>query len=252
MKLRRRPSPLLVLLIPSLSSVAIAALARPGSNELPDVSLSPREAAVQAAAAGSAESTAVLVVPSSVSKSGVGTKDAPVDGKDGKPHDGPWVDLSDKDKKNEEKPLSGKKPPPKPLRAPDTHGTDMPEVNDGVMDDPFRASPKEGTTGTEGGVSEKNRERKAQEGQTGEKMEMRPESPKEAPPIPPSEEDKIKWGKEDIRETEKDALSERPKGAFGLEVRLSLSYCTTFIPLSPHSNKQPRVILWVPCHLGQL
>ncbi|KAH0538825.1 hypothetical protein FGG08_004601 [Glutinoglossum americanum] len=237
MKLRRRPSPLLVLLIPSLSSLAITALAKPGSNERPDALLSPRDAAAQAAAAGSAEQSTLLAVPTSVSKPGIGTKDAPVDGKDGKPHDGPWVDLSDKDKKkldqNEgEKPLlSGKKPSPKPLRAPENHAPEIPEVNDGVMDDPYRESPKEGTTGTEGGVSEKNRERKAQEGQTGEKMEMRPESPKEAPPIPPSEEDRIKWGKEDSKEIEKEAL-ERPKGAFGLEKPSDL-------PEKPHDIAHP-------------
>jgi hypothetical protein len=229
MKFRRRPSPLLVL---SLSSVAIAALAKPGPNERSDSSLSPREA-VQAVAAGP-DPTALVAALSTVLKSNIGTKYAPVDGKDGKPHDGPWVDISDKDKKksdqNEgEKPLlSGKKPSPKPLQGPKIDETDMPEVNDGVMDDPNRASPKEGTTGSEGGVSEKNRERKAQEGQTGEKMTMRPESPKEAPPIPPSEEERIKGVKEDSKETGKDIVSEKPKGASGLEVRLScLSICHT-------------------------
>ncbi|KAI9777397.1 MAG: hypothetical protein M1839_008910 [Geoglossum umbratile] len=231
MKFRRRPSPLLILLIPSLSSVAIAALGKPGLNERSDAALTPREAAV-------APEYGSTAAPSAVLKSPIGTKDAPVDGKDGKPHDGPWVDTSDKDKKKSEKAegekplLSGKKPSPKPLRESGKNGANIPEVNDGVMDDPNRASPKEGTTGTEGGVSEKNRERKAQEGQTGEKMVMKPESPKGAPPIPPSEEDRIKGGKESSAESEKDTAPERPKGAFGLEK-------PTDLPEKPHDIPHP-------------
>ncbi|KAH0557151.1 hypothetical protein GP486_005059 [Trichoglossum hirsutum] len=232
MKLRRRPSPLLVL---SLSSVAIAAIAKPGPSERSE-SLSPRDAAVQAVAAGPDPAG---LVTSAASKSNVGTKYAPIDGKDGKPHDGPWVDIPDKDKKksdqNEvEKPLgSGKKPSPKPLQGPTKlHDPEIPEVNDGVMDDPNRESPKEGTTGSEGGVSEKNRERKAQEGQTGEKMTMRPESPKEAPPIPPSEEERIKGGKEDGKEIEEDVVLTKPKGASGLEKPSDL-------PEKPHDIAHP-------------
>jgi hypothetical protein len=126
-----------------------------------------------------------------------GTKDAPVDGKDGKPHAGPWVGIGEEPKKESKEGkktkedtelVAPKKEDMKKLVNAD--GTKIPEVNDGVMDDPHRQIPKEGTTGTEGGVSEKDKARKAQEGQTGEKLEKKPDSPKEAPPLPLSEKPK--------------------------------------------------------------
>jgi len=131
----------------------------------------------------------------SKSKSSVGTKDAPVDGKDGKPHAGPFVG-SEKDQKvktgsdDSEAVLGVAKEDALELAPP--AGATIPSPNDGVMDDPNRQLPKQGTTGTEGGVSEKDKVRKAQEGQTGEKAEKRPDSPKEAPPLPLSEESQIK------------------------------------------------------------
>jgi hypothetical protein len=142
--------------------------------------------------------------PSSVrvsSRLDLGTKDAPVDGKDGKPHAGPFVDA-EKDRKppkqTEEGELILKKTPLPGAPADPTiiDGQPIPEVNDGVMNDPTRELPKQGTTGTEGGVSEKDKNRKALEGQTGEKVEMKPDSPKEAPPLPHSEEEKIQDHKE--------------------------------------------------------
>ena len=149
----------------------------------------------------------------------VGTKDAPVDGLDGKPHAGPWVEAgTEKDKKKSEDEAdqtvlisSGKKPGPKPLAdtKPVINDAAIPEVNDGVMDDPNRASPKKGTTGTEGGVSEKDRDRKAQEGQTGEKTEKKPDPPKEARPLPHSEEKKIKQKEGDKSDTTKEADSDK-------------------------------------------
>jgi hypothetical protein len=59
-------------------------------------------------------------------------------------------------------------------------GKVIPHSNGGVMDDPYRAGPKEGTRGTEGGVSEKGKENQY----TPEKV---PGGPKEAPPLPHSE-----------------------------------------------------------------
>lgn len=59
-----------------------------------------------------------------------------------------------------------------------------PHSNDGVMDDPNRSGPKEGTRGTEGGVSEKQKENRL----SGEKV---PGGPKEAPPLPHSEQQKL-------------------------------------------------------------
>jgi len=110
-----------------------------------------------------------------------GTKDAPVDGLDGKPHAGPYVD---------DQPTAGKTPnivedlgpkPPGPERAPAADG-----VLDGdksVMQDPQRR-PATGSTGTEGGVSAKDAARLAHEEQTGSKKENVPASPKEPPPHP--------------------------------------------------------------------
>jgi hypothetical protein len=100
-------------------------------------------------------------------KPDVGTKDAPVDGKDGKPHAGPFVETAaERERKKAKESGDGKgfstgtKPVPKPLKAPPggasySEDSKIPESNDGVMDDPNRVSPAEGTRGTEGGVTER-------------------------------------------------------------------------------------------------
>jgi putative Ca2+/H+ antiporter (TMEM165/GDT1 family) len=120
----------------------------------------------------------------------IGTKDAPVDGKDGRPHEGPFVEIENlrknEDSKHDNPPLENRPNDPTVV-----DGKKIPESNDGIMFDKNRPNPKEGTTGTSGGVSEKDKARKAKEGQTGEKVENKPEPPKEAPPLPHSEEDKI-------------------------------------------------------------
>ncbi|KZF20467.1 UPF0016-domain-containing protein [Xylona heveae TC161] len=235
MRVNQRASSLLfLLLVPALSSVATGA-----ATEEKDASLAARDAP-------KAIPVADDLTPASIPtlKPEVGTKDAPVDGKDGKPHAGPWVDLStDKKPKvetEEEVTAPGKKPPPKPLK--DTseettliNGKPVPDSKDGVMDDPNRSSPKKGTTGTEGGVSEKERDRKAQEGQTGAKVEKTPDSPKEAPPLPHSEQEKIKQdatspNKKTTEKTTGD--SEKPKGAGGLQV-------PTDLPDKPHDIPRP-------------
>jgi hypothetical protein len=127
----------------------------------------------------------------------VGTKDAPVDGKDGKPHAGPFVGSEKDQKPKDPNPKTGasndgvaKPGNVGPSELVTSDGSVIPQVNDGVMDDPNRQVPKHGTTGTEGGVSEKDKERKAHEGQTGEKLEKKPDSPKEAPPLPLSQDSK--------------------------------------------------------------
>ncbi|KEQ70382.1 UPF0016-domain-containing protein, partial [Aureobasidium namibiae CBS 147.97] len=140
-----------------------------------------------------------------------GTKDAPVDGLDGKPHAGPFVDITPEDKK---KPAAVAEDLVKPLptslsKLKGSDATDfgaIPEKNDGVMDDVNRLAPKEGTTGTEGGVTERNKKDKAVQGQTGEKAEKKPETPKEAPPLPHSEEERM--GK-DSPEKAKDATTQQ-------------------------------------------
>jgi Ca2+/H+ antiporter, TMEM165/GDT1 family len=213
MKFRRRPSPLL-LLIPSLSFILVSASPEGASSDL-SKNREAREANVLSATATIPIAQLSLKPTSKVD---VGTKDAPVDGKDGKPHAGPFVDY-EKDRKKqttatEDGELATKKPTTLKEAADEkfTDGRPIPEVNDGVMNDPSRELPRQGTTGTEGGVSEKDKARKAQEGQTGEKLEKKPDSPKEAPPLPHSEQEKINKGEKDVaKQAEKDA-SKKNKG----------------------------------------
>jgi hypothetical protein len=160
------------------------------------------------------------LTPESPKKVDVGTEDAPVDGLDGKPHAGPFVD--------------GKKKPAAEVEDLLPKGTLMPDPTkktkdltkeewallkeeDGVMNDRNRATPKDGTTGTEDGVSAKTKERKKEEDRTGEKVEKTPDPPKEAPPLPVDEQKNInKHKNKDKTPTE---TSTRQLGAVGLEVR---------------------------------
>ncbi|KAL8881058.1 MAG: hypothetical protein Q9192_007885 [Flavoplaca navasiana] len=185
------------------------------------------------------------IVPSSNEKSNVdasvGTKDAPVDGKDGRPHQGPFVETgAERDRKKakesgDDKPAST---PKKPLKG--EVEEDLPETNDGVMDDPNRAGPKDGTRGTEGGISEKSRDGTV-EGDTGlTKSEKKPDPPKEAPPLPHGEQEKL--GQQDGKDpgkkpgdavTEKDGDSkDNSKGLGGLEKPVDL-------PEKPHDIPHP-------------
>ncbi|KAM0816546.1 hypothetical protein AB5N19_02348 [Seiridium cardinale] len=155
------------------------------------------------ALASSSLDTASNAADDSISGSGkakydVGTKDAPVDGKDGKPHDGPFVDTKTTETSGSKKelPILQDIIPDKSAKSKDT--TDA----DGVMDDPLHQPPKKGTTGTEGGVTEKDKARKVAESKTGEKAEKVPETPKEAPPLPQSEQEKI-ISDQDITSTDK-------------------------------------------------
>ncbi|KAL9127661.1 MAG: hypothetical protein Q9217_003508 [Psora testacea] len=126
---------------------------------------------------------------------GVGTKDAPVDGKDGRPHLGPFVETSaERDRKKAKE--SGDDVPKTPVKemskgASSEDALKMPETNDGVMDDPNRTGPKEGTRGTEGGISEKTKDSKEEKKGDSEK---KPDPPKEVPPLPHSEQQSL--GKE--------------------------------------------------------
>lgn len=187
MKFRTRTSPLILLLLPSLA-VALADTTLDSETA--------RRSLVTARDAGEPEPNAL----NGGTRREVPTKDAPVDGKDGKPHLGPFVapdistggDLSDLTLKG--KPSDWK-----------THeGKEIPESNDGVMFDKNRERPQEGTTGTEGGVTEKERNRKAQEGMVGGKLQTQPEAPKEQPPLPHSEEERIKNGAKDGSKSEDD------------------------------------------------
>lgn len=217
MKMHSPPSALLLLLLPALvSSAAIEPKAQDGVL------------VAKAPVAGAGKDYTAITTSNSrapTQKPAVGTKDAPVDGLDGKPHAGPFVDIAPDDKK---KPVAGGEDLVKPLPTSLTklkgngYGAAaewdaIPEKNDGVMDDVNRVAPKKGTTGTEGGVTERNKKEKAVQGQTGEKVEKKPETPKEAPPLPHSEQERIS---KDSSEKVKDAINPvgKPKGAQGLEV----------------------------------
>lgn len=163
-----------------------------------------------------------------------------MDGKDGRPHLGPFVETSaERDRKKakesgDDAKVEKAKPSTLPGGASSDDGWKMPETNDGVMDDPNRTGPKEGTRGTEGGISEKSKERK--EGiLEGEKSEKKPDPPKEAPPLPHSEQESIghRYTKEDAEKTREAAAKEeeKPKELGGLEKPADLPDKPHDIPL---------------------
>jgi Ca2+/H+ antiporter, TMEM165/GDT1 family len=102
------------------------------------------------------------------------TKNAPVDGQDGVPHDGPFIPTDSTD------------------GAAKDDGSKASDASEGVMSDKNRERPLEGSTGLEGGVSEKEKARKEHEDITGEPAVTKPETPKEQPPLSHSEEEKIR------------------------------------------------------------
>ncbi|KAJ5769097.1 hypothetical protein N7520_003656 [Penicillium odoratum] len=120
-----------------------------------------------------------------------GSSDAPVDGKDGRPHAGPWVETTaDRDRKSGKGSddidlVSTKLDTKIPSVGHITEdGKMIPHSNGGVMDDPHRAGPQEGTRGTEGGVTEKGKDDLYNSAKV-------PDSPKEALPLPHSEKQKL-------------------------------------------------------------
>lgn len=172
-------SPLLLLLLPALSTAT-------------DINLS--GGSVDTPSRGSYE------IANNAAK---GSLAVPVDGKDGRPHAGPWVETGAERDRKSNKDSDGidlgsakydmKIPSSEHLSTED--GKVIPHSNGGVMDDPNRAGPKEGTRGTEGGVSEKGKE-----GQPN--AEKVPGSPKEAPPSPHSDgtaDDTSSLGKLEVR-----------------------------------------------------
>ncbi|KAI0118195.1 hypothetical protein GGR51DRAFT_206660 [Nemania sp. FL0031] len=219
MRFRQRHTPLLVLLLPSLAlSSSTGRTKSSKTSEIVDVD----------SVLGDSPSIDSTVSSSSKTRVDVGTKIAPVDGKDGMPHDGPFVSLSDKGRRkgadvaidaDEDLATDSRDLPSLKNRPADPtiiDGRKIPESNDGVMDDPHRKPPRRGTTGTEGGVSQKDKARKAKEGKTGEKAEMVPETPKEKPPMPHSEQEKMLSDKETKIEKDK-TKSEKTKTEKGTD-----------------------------------
>lgn len=185
----RRASPLLLLLAPSL--VAADALKTPpeGTEVLTNndiLALNHPHDNAAARVADSVPDAANGAKSTSTARPYKGTEDAPVDGQDGKPKVGPFVDTTPDEvrTKNGDAATTTSKSVPTSLKNMEDKMGDIPEKNDGVMNDENRPVPKKGTTGTEGGISEKEKLRKGQDGQ----VENKPQEPKEAPPIPQSEE----------------------------------------------------------------
>lgn len=203
MRLRQYPSPLFLLL---LSSLHLVSALKP--TDLPLKHDYGKDVADLAEGRGSSQKDLGGPEHGTQSEydapkyaSSVQAKDAPIDGKDGRPHTGPWVETSAqrdrkkaKEKGESEKTTSSEKSPPKG-KVPVKDGEKIPETNDGVMDDPYRAGPKEGTRGTEGGISEKNKDKEGQLAGIGAEEGKKPDPPKEAPPLPHSEEQTV-GGKE--------------------------------------------------------
>ncbi|KAE8308662.1 hypothetical protein BDV41DRAFT_487958 [Aspergillus transmontanensis] len=173
MKVQHLSSPFLLFLLPAIATALTDFAPNPASSLDPTVA--ERDATVSNAAVDG------LAAPKASPK---GTLDAPVDGKDGRPHAGPWVETNaERDRKKTGTAKTEEQVDTKSAEHKGPDGKPIPHSNDGVMDDPHRTGPKEGTRGTEGGVSEK------QKGSTdsGEKV---PDRPKEAPPLPHSEQQK--------------------------------------------------------------
>ena len=152
---------------------------------------------------------------------------APVDGKDGKPHSGPFVStdgvVSTGESHEGEIPhLKGRPDDPTMI-----DGKKIPTSNDGIMFDQNRERPQQGTTGTEGGISEK--------GKTNNAHELKqPEAPKAAPPLPHSEEEKL--GKTTEKTTDKEKASDGDEIDYtGLDKPDDLPEVVRDKPPVPHS-----------------
>ena len=210
MRLRQHRAPALLFFIPALHALAATI---PTDAEEAQIARVLGPGAVHV-------STISTAAASPTSKANKATKDAPVDGLDGKPHAGPFV---------EDKPAPVVKQPGgieelRPAATPTTKVSStkpskeltkeewaaLGAEGDGVMDDKNRQAPK-GNTGTEGGVSAKEKEKKEQETKTGEKAEQIPQPPKEALPHPQGEQETLK-GDQDTK------TSTRKAGAQGLAV----------------------------------
>ena len=261
----RNASPLFLLLAPSLISAQLPSSPleqrdsiQPANRAAKDIQTEPLPEPVPSKQKSPSPSSRAGALSRPPYK---GTEDAPVDGLDGKPHAGPFVDVNREDtgsKKGAAAANDAAKPRPTSLdkfakTASSKDGwklMDIPEKNDGVMNDENRPVPKKGTTGTEGGVTEKDKARKAQ----GPTAENKPQNPKEAPPLPHSEQKHIDEADQDkpvdktksatVKADTKDAVSGKPidtpkkvadydtTGGFGMEKPANL-------PEKPHNIPHP-------------
>ena len=198
---RRRHVALSLLLVTSLVLPTLALTSPPSRS---DSSLQRRDIAAD---------------PPGLSKANpVGTEHAPVDGKDGMPHDGPFIETqTERERKQYQDTGTGQL---KPLAqdVKEKYGQkDLPKSNNAVMDERYSSKPAEGTRGTEGGVTEKSRDSKV--------AEKIPGSPKEKLPLPQSEVEKMWKGRESGDDSSLDA-EERKASEVCLAVRLLLARLT--------------------------
>ena len=215
----RRPIPFLLLLA---SPCLIAAKDTLSNDEIRALGHArPKEEAIAAAEGAKATQSP---------RRYVGTEDAPVDGLDGKPHAGPFVDTSPEQTSSATVSVtaSTKKALPTLLEKFAAEGADIPEKNDGVMNDEGRVKPKKGTTGTEGGVSEKDKAKLA----AGGNVENKPQSPVEAPPLPHSEDKHIEGKGEKSEKAVKEEKDADSDYNAGLEK-------PTDLPDKPHNIPHP-------------
>jgi len=195
---RRLPIPLLLLLLPTLTAALVPdSRAKPGSVQHLADDASPSKAPA---------------LPPSAKPSEVGTKDAPVDGLDGKPHAGPFVEKPKKAAAVVEESGASRKPAEQKDRV-------AVEVDSVMEDRGDRGAQRKGPTGTEGGVSEKDKERK-------EKEMMGDYVVEKVPPKMPvnyqNEEDPTQYAK--AKAEKEGSAAEKPKGAQGLEVSPPFTY----------------------------
>ncbi|KAH8732550.1 hypothetical protein GQ44DRAFT_602204 [Phaeosphaeriaceae sp. PMI808] len=184
-------------------------------------------AAVAAAAAPAYPDVSAGPNPSLAPATGKGTKDAPFDGQDGMPHEGPYI--KDEPQPTKKKPAIVEELGPKKTKASLPKPAPKDDILDGdksVMQDPDRKLAT-GNKGTEGGVSAKDKERLAHQDKTGQKLEKVPEPPKEAPPLPHSEQKQLKGDAVGLES------SSRALGAVGLEK-------PTGLPDRTHDTPHPK------------
>lgn len=181
-QLRLGVLPLAVLFLLSANATS----ARDAAAPLPDL-VTRQDALSQADAS-------LLQAPvAKVRRAEIGTKDAPVDGLDGKPHAGPFVDSTGASRSTGEEKSSTTR--------------DSKTAEDGVMNDQDRREPKEGTTGTEGGMSEKDRDRRIHESSTGERLAKVPSPPKASPTL--ADRDVASGAREAVGDTVGDTTSKK-------------------------------------------
>lgn len=200
MRLRSTRTPLLALLL----ALCCAALTTDNVDLATSLLLVQTNAQESALASASTASTSMSTLRQA--RTDVGTKDAPVDGLDGKPHSGPFVDGTTEPAKGKDSTVGA------------TKKADTALVEDGVMNDRNRQLPKKGTTGVEGGVSEKERDKSA----SSSKALKKPDSPKEPIPAPhdrvTASENVEAAGKKSVVEKLSGLDGERPRGAPGIGV----------------------------------